>query len=324
MPEAQVLHAFAHQIRLSLDEAYVTAGGLWPDGHLKLFPHTFAEGTAAKSHKTITVDVGDYDTSLEPTTDSFEINPHDAKRIPSGAPWKYLTDRPLKLGPVHVAHALVCHFTLEGNMKILKRADFNEMVSTCVKPLRNGDDVIGSGGSYYMGGVNNGEGLNVEQSAQLNQMVDKDEPRIGNDDDDDNEIFAWFSDEEDAGGSDTPSRSHMLEKTEAAVVLNFDIFKANFSLAQDAPAVCVVFRRRGYLWRGLWWPKSAEVVNSSLCALGVYNRYDPLTGSILSIASLDSYHTAHSVSAISSAFATEGGSTSTHAMGVDGLLAVLK
>ncbi|KAJ7141868.1 kinase-like domain-containing protein [Mycena crocata] len=36
---------------------------------------------------------------------------------------------------------------------------------------------------------------------------------------------------------------------------------------------------------------------------------DPLTGSILSIASLDSYHTAHSVSAISSAFATEGGST---------------
>ncbi|KAJ7482312.1 kinase-like domain-containing protein [Mycena galericulata] len=36
---------------------------------------------------------------------------------------------------------------------------------------------------------------------------------------------------------------------------------------------------------------------------------DPLNGSIFSIASLDSYHTAHSVSAISSAFATEGGST---------------
>ncbi|KAJ6468963.1 TKL/LISK/LISK-DD1 protein kinase [Mycena vulgaris] len=36
---------------------------------------------------------------------------------------------------------------------------------------------------------------------------------------------------------------------------------------------------------------------------------DPLGGSIFSIASLDSYHTAHSVSAISSAFATEGGST---------------
>ncbi|KAJ7131594.1 hypothetical protein C8R43DRAFT_849046, partial [Mycena crocata] len=112
--------------------------------HLKLFPRTFAEGTAAKSHKTITVDAGDYDTSLEPTTDSFEINLHDAKRVPSGAPWKYLTDRPLKPGPVHVAvrgkclvitaghHALVCHFTLEGNMKILKRADFDEMVSTCV------------------------------------------------------------------------------------------------------------------------------------------------------------------------------------------------
>ncbi|KAF7326871.1 TKL/LISK/LISK-DD1 protein kinase [Mycena venus] len=36
---------------------------------------------------------------------------------------------------------------------------------------------------------------------------------------------------------------------------------------------------------------------------------DPLGGSILSIASLDSYHTAHSVSAISTTYATEGGST---------------
>jgi len=36
---------------------------------------------------------------------------------------------------------------------------------------------------------------------------------------------------------------------------------------------------------------------------------DPLGGSIMSIASLDSYHTAHSISAISSTFATEGGST---------------
>ncbi|KAF7297184.1 TKL/LISK/LISK-DD1 protein kinase [Mycena indigotica] len=36
---------------------------------------------------------------------------------------------------------------------------------------------------------------------------------------------------------------------------------------------------------------------------------DPLAGSIMSIASLDSYHTAHSVSAISTTYATEGGST---------------
>ncbi|KAJ7058119.1 kinase-like domain-containing protein [Mycena amicta] len=36
---------------------------------------------------------------------------------------------------------------------------------------------------------------------------------------------------------------------------------------------------------------------------------DPLSGSIMSIASLDSYHTAHSVSAISTTYATEGGST---------------
>ena len=28
-----------------------------------------------------------------------------------------------------------------------------------LQPLRNGDTVIGSNGSYYMGGVNNGDGL---------------------------------------------------------------------------------------------------------------------------------------------------------------------
>ncbi|KAK7055173.1 TKL/LISK/LISK-DD1 protein kinase [Favolaschia claudopus] len=39
------------------------------------------------------------------------------------------------------------------------------------------------------------------------------------------------------------------------------------------------------------------------------SEHDPLGGSILSIASLDSYHTAHSVSAISTTYATEGGST---------------
>ncbi|KAJ7619432.1 kinase-like domain-containing protein [Roridomyces roridus] len=36
---------------------------------------------------------------------------------------------------------------------------------------------------------------------------------------------------------------------------------------------------------------------------------DPLNGSIFSIASLDSYHTAHTASSLSTAFATEGGST---------------
>ncbi|KAJ6542629.1 kinase-like domain-containing protein [Mycena capillaripes] len=39
------------------------------------------------------------------------------------------------------------------------------------------------------------------------------------------------------------------------------------------------------------------------------SEHDLLGGSILSIASLDSYHTAHSVSAISTTYATEGGST---------------
>ncbi|KAJ7466375.1 hypothetical protein FB451DRAFT_1340589 [Mycena latifolia] len=71
-----------------------------------------------------------------------------------------------------------------------------------LQPLRNGDSVVGPSGSYYMGGVNNGQGLDVEQSDQLNRMIDEDEPRGQDDMDEDVELFAWFSDEEFAGGSD--------------------------------------------------------------------------------------------------------------------------
>lgn len=37
-------------------------------------------------------------------------------------------------------------------------ANDNQLIPN-LTPLRNGEDVIGPGGSYYMGGVNNGEGL---------------------------------------------------------------------------------------------------------------------------------------------------------------------
>ncbi|KAJ7488853.1 hypothetical protein FB451DRAFT_1166598 [Mycena latifolia] len=71
-----------------------------------------------------------------------------------------------------------------------------------LQPLCNGDSVVGPNGSYYMGGVNNGQGLDAEQSDQLNRMIDGDEPRGEEDMDEDVELFAWFSDEVFAGGSD--------------------------------------------------------------------------------------------------------------------------
>ncbi|KAJ7240684.1 hypothetical protein C8J57DRAFT_1527356 [Mycena rebaudengoi] len=52
-----------------------------------------------------------------------------------------------------------------------------------LRPLRNGDSVIGPGGFYYMGGVNNGDGLDSQQSARLDEMLNDDEPQVGNDDD---------------------------------------------------------------------------------------------------------------------------------------------
>ncbi|KAJ6461455.1 hypothetical protein C8R45DRAFT_1056028 [Mycena sanguinolenta] len=68
----------------------------------------------------------------------------------------------------------------------------------CVHTL---DDI---NGSYYMGGVNNGDGLNSEQSARLDQMLEEDEPSVPGEpeNDDSNEIFVWFSDEEFAEGPD--------------------------------------------------------------------------------------------------------------------------
>ncbi|KAJ7176192.1 hypothetical protein C8R43DRAFT_942992 [Mycena crocata] len=75
-----------------------------------------------------------------------------------------------------------------------------------LRPLRNGDSVIGPGGLYYMGGVNNGDGLNAEQSEQLDQMLNEDEPAREEEDEEEDgnefEIFAWFSDEEFDRGSD--------------------------------------------------------------------------------------------------------------------------
>ncbi|CAK5283481.1 unnamed protein product [Mycena citricolor] len=68
-----------------------------------------------------------------------------------------------------------------------------------LRPLRGGEDVIGQDGAYYMGGVNAGAGLGLDHCAALGQLIDNVEPRINDnktDTNDDEEIFAWFSDEE--------------------------------------------------------------------------------------------------------------------------------
>ncbi|KAJ7348305.1 hypothetical protein DFH08DRAFT_914298 [Mycena albidolilacea] len=66
-----------------------------------------------------------------------------------------------------------------------------------LRPLRNGDSVISPGGFCYMGGVNNGDGLDAQQCAHLDEMLNNNEPQIENDDDP--QIFACFSDEEFTG-----------------------------------------------------------------------------------------------------------------------------
>ncbi|KAF7374250.1 hypothetical protein MSAN_00307900 [Mycena sanguinolenta] len=142
MPESQVLQAFAHMLQQVSEEAY-RQSGFWPDATLRLFPRAFAEGTPTKPYKTLTMDSGDYSPSLEPNL--RPVNNYDARRIPKHVTWRHLLDRELVSGPIYFAvrgkclaiaagyHALVVHFDLEGNIRPMKRTDFNDMVAHCVK-----------------------------------------------------------------------------------------------------------------------------------------------------------------------------------------------
>ncbi|KAJ7900976.1 hypothetical protein B0H14DRAFT_3422885 [Mycena olivaceomarginata] len=72
-----------------------------------------------------------------------------------------------------------------------------------LRPLHNGADVIGPDGTYYMGGVRNGLGLDSVQSSQLDAMIDRDEPLpVGLVDlEEADPLITWFS--EDEGGQDS-------------------------------------------------------------------------------------------------------------------------
>ncbi|KAJ6632296.1 hypothetical protein B0H10DRAFT_1937948 [Mycena sp. CBHHK59/15] len=66
-------------------------------------------------------------------------------------------------------------------------------------PLHNGLDVVAPDGSVYLGGVNNGLGLDSTQSSQIDEMMDRDEPLLPGliDLEEGEQLMAWFSDEED-------------------------------------------------------------------------------------------------------------------------------
>lgn len=70
-------------------------------GVLRLFPRTFAEGTANKPYETLSVDIGDWTPSLEPLP--APIDNHDQCRIQKNKDWGYLFGRQLQPGPVNVA-----------------------------------------------------------------------------------------------------------------------------------------------------------------------------------------------------------------------------
>ncbi|KAJ7932229.1 hypothetical protein B0H13DRAFT_2227784 [Mycena leptocephala] len=71
-------------------------------------------------------------------------------------------------------------------------------------PLPNGLDVVGPDGAFYLGGVNNGLGLDSTQALKLDEMMDRDEPlRPGMVDLEEGEqLMAWFSSDEEDNASE--------------------------------------------------------------------------------------------------------------------------
>ncbi|KAJ7116197.1 hypothetical protein C8R43DRAFT_1091258 [Mycena crocata] len=88
-----------------------------------------------------------------------------------------------------------------GYALTIAREDHDEDIALIpnLAPLPKGADVIAEDGSFYMGGVNNGLGLNDEQSSRLDEMMDHDDPLpLGETDiQEDDQLIVWFSDEED-------------------------------------------------------------------------------------------------------------------------------
>ncbi|CAK5275421.1 unnamed protein product [Mycena citricolor] len=76
-----------------------------------------------------------------------------------------------------------------------------------LRPLRGGDDIVGRDGAYYMGGVNGGDGLDLEQNAALCRLIDHVEPVVPGASDgpsSEEDVFAWFSDKEEANELNVP------------------------------------------------------------------------------------------------------------------------
>ncbi|KAJ7468305.1 hypothetical protein B0H11DRAFT_46837, partial [Mycena galericulata] len=88
-----------------------------------------------------------------------------------------------------------------GYTLTMARDDYQDDIALIpnLSPLHNGSDVVGLQGLKYMGGVNNGLGLNEEQASKLDEMTNHDEPLPEGEADleEGDQLMAWFSDEED-------------------------------------------------------------------------------------------------------------------------------
>ncbi|KAF7335901.1 hypothetical protein MSAN_02327200 [Mycena sanguinolenta] len=154
MVESQVSNVFVHQVRQAL-KAEARKIKSQPKGYLVTFPRSFAMGTDIRSYDTISVDRGDYTDDLEPADPQHTLSQFDWDRVTKNAPWKYIVDKPLASGEVYIQvrgkciaiscgyHVLVCHMSLEGNIRPMSRSDFDALVAVCT-PGSNKDRIRAS------------------------------------------------------------------------------------------------------------------------------------------------------------------------------------
>ncbi|KAG2016531.1 hypothetical protein CC2G_009690 [Coprinopsis cinerea AmutBmut pab1-1] len=146
MPESGEGFAFYLKIKRAIEEEKQKTGK-HPNGRLQIYSSTFAIGTRDRAWGSITVDTSEYNESLEPLDPSFTPNPHDLVRAKRGVvsdDCRYLVEKPLVPGPLHVAvrgkavylaggyHGLAIHFGLESSVIILTPAELAEITANSI------------------------------------------------------------------------------------------------------------------------------------------------------------------------------------------------
>ncbi|KAJ7086295.1 hypothetical protein C8R43DRAFT_1092660 [Mycena crocata] len=155
-----------------------------------------------------------------PDHEVFELVPKDFADLAAGFYFELGQPPVMRTNVWDIYMALLCQFQQMDNLHqvpeqldnrwgyalTIARDDHEDDIALIpnLTPLNNGSDVIGSNGDIYLGGVNNGLGLDTMHSSQLDALLDRDEPLPEGelDVEEDEQLIAWFSSDDEDDTSD--------------------------------------------------------------------------------------------------------------------------